>query len=774
MHRLNKILVVLFFMFLVSPLFSQKVVSLKVEGNSRVSTETVLYYFGISKGEQFSVERVDKGIKKLWETGFFDYIKVKKEDSVQGINLIVIVKERPIVKIIKYKTKGIKEKDINKKLDEKSIRILPYSYYDPYKVKSVERAIKEYLKEKNYEGSEVKVTAKKRKDGDIDIEIFVKKGLSIKINKIKFVGNKSIPSFILKWYMKNQRENSFIFTLFKKDNFSMDKLKEDLDKIKEAFYNKGYLEAKIGEPKIEYVVKRDAFFKKRKMVDITIPITEGKRYRIGSIKVSGNKVLPELLIKALFKLKKGDWYSLKKRNDSIQDIQKFYGNRGYFYCQVAPSEILDPVHKKVTIKINIQENKKAFLRFLSFKGNTYTKDFVLRREFFLREGDVFRTGFFEQSLRRMKQLGLVDIKEMPDVKPDPKDPSQIDLVVKVAELGRNMFQLSGGYSGYEGTFVMFSYSTINFMGAGEKMSMMLMYGSRTKNYSFSFTEPYVFDLPMSLGFNVFNRSMVYPYLFDRATKGVSFSASMRLYRYLNFSLTYSFEKINVKDVSDLFQMNYYNPYYYYYYQEGERAFSSLIPNLYYSTVDSPLDPTSGFMVGFSLKFSGKFLGGDYSLYKPRLILTKYFRGITRRHTLGLHFEGSFIKSLDEKEIPFYERFYMGGEMSIRGFEVYQIAPRDANGYIVGGDRMLQFNFEYKIPLGKQTPLNLIFFYDRGNTWAPGIPMNLNDMYSSLGAEVRIFIPALSVPFRLIFAYNPKTLYEGENHFQMRFGVGTTF
>ena len=773
MRKLNRVLLIFFILIFVSPVFATEIVSIKVEGNKRLSVETVLYYFGVTKGEQYSLERVDKGIKKLWDTGFFDYIEVEKEDSVKGTTLIIKVEERPVVKTINYITKGVKEKDITKKLDEKNIRILPYSYYDPYKVKSVERAIKEYLAEKNYEGSEVRVKTKKRKDGDIDIEIFVKKGLSVKINKIKFVGNHSIPSFILKWYLKKQRENSFIFSLFHKDNFSMDKLKEDLDNIKEAYYNRGFLEVKIGEPKLKYVVKRDAFFKKRKMVNIIIPIVEGKRYKIGGIKVSGNKVLPKLLIKALFKLRKGDWYSLKKRNDSIQDIQKFYGNRGYFYCQVAPSESLDPVHKTVTIKINIQENKKAYLRYLSFKGNTYTKDFVLRREFFLREGDVFRTGFFEQSLRRMKQLGLVDIKEMPDVKPDPKDPSQIDLTVKVAELGRNMFQFSGGYSGYEGTFVMFSYSTINFMGAGEKMSMMLMYGSRTKNYSFSFTEPYVFDLPMSLGFNIFNRSMVYPYLFDRSTKGASFSVSTRLYRYLNFSLTYSYEKINVRDVSDLFQMS-YNPYYYYYYQKGERAFSSLIPNLYYSTVDSPLDPTSGIMLGFSLKFSGKFLGGDYSLYKPRFLFTKYFQGILRRHTIGIHFEGSYIKSLDEQEIPFYERFYMGGEMSIRGFEVYQIAPRDSAGYVVGGDRLLQFNFEYKIPLGKQTPLNLIFFYDRGNTWAPGVPITFKDMYSSLGAEVRIFIPALSVPFRLIFAYNPRTLYEGENHFQMRFGVGTTF
>jgi outer membrane protein insertion porin family len=771
----KKLFLSLIIIFLIgSPfLFSETITSLKIVGNERTSIETIVYYLDFSKGNTYDIKRIDSSIKRLWETGFFDYIEIKKTATLKGIELTLIVKERPIVKVINFITKGIKEKDINKHLDEKNLKILPYSYYDEYRLKAAIREIKAYLKEKNYDDSEVRYETKFNKDKkDVTIEIYVNRGLSIKINKIIFTGNKTIPSVLLKWKLKEQREHSLIFSIFSKDTFSKEKLSKALDNLKEAYYNKGYLEVKIGKPVYKYIFKRDIFFRKRKMVNISIPIKEGLRYRIGKIKVEGNKILPTPIIKAILKLNKGQWYSLKKRNDGIKDIQDIYGNRGYFYCQVAPSEQLDPAHKKVNITINVQENKKAYLRFLNFKGNTYTKDFVLRREFFLREGDVFRLEFFKQSLKRMKQLGLVDIKEMPDVKPDPKDPSQIDIGVKVEELGRNMFQFSGGYSGYEGTFVMFSYSTSNFMGAGEKLSVMMMYGSRTKNYSFGFTEPYVFDLPVSLGFNVFNKSMVYPGLFDQQIKGASLSVYARLYRYLNLNLTYSYEKIKVNEVSNYF--NSINPYYYYYYQMGERTFSSIIPNLYYSTVDSPLDPTSGVMYGFSLKFSGKFLGGDYSLIKPRFLFTKYFKGISKKHTLGIHFEGSFIKTLDDKEIPFYERFYIGGEMSVRGFEVYQIAPKDANGYVVGGDKLLQFNFEYKIPLGAQMPLNLILFADAANTWGHGVPASLKDMYSSLGAELRIFIPALNVPFRLIFAYNPRVLREGDNNFQMRFGVGTTF
>ena len=510
------------------------------------------------------------------------------------------------------------------------------------------------------------------------------------------------------------------------------------------------------------------------MVQVTIPISEGSRYRIGDISVAGNKVLPSELIKAIFKVKKSNWYSLKKKKEGVTEIQKAYGDLGYFYCNIAPEENLDLQNKNVNLTLQVQENEKAYLRYLSFQGNNYTKDFVLRRELFLQEGEIFSTGLFEQSLRRMKQLGLVDLKEMPDVKPDEKDPSQVDLNVKVEELGRNMIQFSGGYSGYDGTFVMFSYSTVNFMGAGEQLSLSAQYGERSKNYSFGFTEPYVFNLPMTAGFTIFKRSTVYPDLFDRRGEGVDLTLAARLYRYWNGSLTYSFEKIDIRDVSDLFNST--DPYYYYYYQAGKRTYSSLTPNVYYSTVDSPLEPTTGTLYGFSVKYSGKILGGDVHLLKPRLEFTKYIKGFSRKHVFGVHFETSFIKSLEggESKVPYYERFFLGGERSVRGFEIYSIAPTDSNGYILGGTKMVQLNLEYKVPMGAQSPLSLIFFADAANTWAPGVKADLGNLYSSLGGEIRVFVPMLRVPFRLIFAYNPKQVTSGEDPFQIRFGIGPTF
>ena len=760
-------------MLLILPLSASVITQIQVEGNQRITKETALFYFGVTVGEEYSDTVVEEGFRKLWATGFFDDIRITKEENPQGLNLTLHVKERLVLKEVIFSTKGIGKGDIEKRLEEKNLKLQAYSYFDPYKLKRAEHEIRALMTEKNYADSDVKSDVKVE-NNQVTLTLSVRKGAAVKIDKIRFAGNNAIPSFKLKWAMKVQRQNSFLFSIFSKDRYSKEKMEEALENIKEAYYNKGYLQAKIGEPKLEYVVKRDAFFKKRKMVQVTIPISEGSRYRIGDISVAGNKVLPSELIKAIFKVKKSNWYSLKKKKEGVTEIQKAYGDLGYFYCNIAPEENLDLQNKNVNLTLQVQENEKAYLRYLSFQGNNYTKDFVLRRELFLQEGEIFSTGLFEQSLRRMKQLGLVDLKEMPDVKPDEKDPSQVDLNVKVEELGRNMIQFSGGYSGYDGTFVMFSYSTVNFMGAGEQLSLSAQYGERSKNYSFGFTEPYVFNLPMTAGFTIFKRSTVYPYLFDRRGEGVDLTLAARLYRYWNGSLTYSFEKIDVRDVSDLFNST--DPYYYYYYQAGKRTYSSLTPNVYYSTVDSPLEPTTGTLYGFSVKYSGKILGGDVHLLKPRLEFTKYIKGFSRKHVFGVHFETSFIKSLEggESKVPYYERFFLGGERSVRGFEIYSIAPTDSNGYILGGTKMVQLNLEYKVPMGAQSPLSLIFFADAANTWAPGVKADLGNLYSSLGGEIRVFVPMLRVPFRLIFAYNPKQVTSGEDPFQIRFGIGPTF
>jgi outer membrane protein insertion porin family len=402
----------------------------------------------------------------------------------------------------------------------------------------------------------------------------------------------------------------------------------------------------------------------------------------------------------------------------------------------------------------------------------------------INEGSPFFFEMFKNSVLRIKQLGLVDLEKDPDPKPAADDPTQFDVAIFVKELQRNNIQFTAGYSGYEGTFVAVSYSTVNFLGAGENLEATVQYGKRVRNYSFGFTEPYVFDQPINVGFNVYDRYMVYPYLYDRKDRGVDLTTGFRLPGWWRASLTYSISFVDVKQPTSTGTQAGYSPYsgygtgmdpmYMSMYGWGRYFMNSITPSIYRSTIDSPLTPSRGTMYSFSIKYAGTFLGGEIHLYKPNVQFTHY-QPLMKDLSLGFHAEYSYAKPMRNSTVPFWERFYLGGERNIRGYEIYTIGPRDANGTVTGGLRQFVMNFEAILHVGGgASPLYLIAFHDRGNAYDISQNVKWSDMYTSTGLEARLFIPALRVPFRLIFSYNNRRIYATDSNFTFRFAIGTTF
>jgi outer membrane protein insertion porin family len=439
-----------------------------------------------------------------------------------------------------------------------------------------------------------------------------------------------------------------------------------------------------------------------------------------------------------------------------------------------PVESLDPKNKRVNVTYNLYEGEIAYLHRLEFRGNTYTKDKVIRREMLLREGDRFSLALFKDSMLRVKQLGLVDLEKEPEIKPNPEDPTQIDTTVNIKELQRNNIQFSAGYGGYEGFFVMGSYSTVNFLGAGENLEITAQVGNRIKNYVFGFTEPYFLDLPVSVGFNIYSRYIKLPYLYDQKSNGADIIFGARIRGYLRGNLTFSLQDLDIKPPS-LTSGYPYNTGYGYsgygYYTYGRYWVNAIIPTLYRSTVDSPLTPTRGTMYLVSVKYAGGPLGGQVDFVKPKFEWT-FWHPTFYHQVFGLHVSYEFVSPGKGAEVPFWERFYLGGERDIRGYDIYTIGPRTADGILMGGLKAFVFNAEYQFQVGG--PLNIILFYDMGNALDKNQKLSLRDMYTSMGLETRIFVPALRVPFRLIFAYNNRLIYPGDTHFNFRFAIGTTF
>jgi outer membrane protein insertion porin family len=769
--EMKKFVLALLLIVLPGLLAAQEILEkIEIVGNDRVTPETILYYLTVREGDYYITDQFRRDFRVLWSTGFFSNIKFEEAQGTRGRIVRITVEENPVVKAITYKTgKKVKEKDVVSKLKEKDQSILPYSYYSPYKLQRIKDTITDLLFEKGLLASKIDTEIVKQGKNEVDVLIKIDEGPKIRVGDVVFEGDTKLLPSSLKWSMKDNRPHSLVNWVLGKDVYKQNKLTDDVDLIKKKYQENGYMEAAVGQPRIEEIEKRSLVFKKQKMMRLIIPITPGYLYRVGEIKVEGNKAVNIKYLRTMVKLQPAEVYSTKDREKSVDGIGEIYRDGGYVYVQVIPVENLDPKRKIVNITFNIVEGEVAFLNRIDFRGNNYTKDKVIRREMMIREGDRFSLSMFKNSILRIKQLGLVDLEKDPDIKPDPDDPTKMDVQVNVKELQRNNIQFTAGYSGYEGTFVAFSYSTVNFLGAGETLELTAQQGKLVKNYSFGFSEPYLFDKPITAGFNIYDRKTDYSSfgLFKQKTKGIDLSVGTRLFRMWRANMTYTIQKVNVTYPQGTAHSSIYG--------SGSFYESSITPMLFRSTIDSPLTPTHGTQYSVSMKYAGTFLGGAIDLIKPQVEFTYYhpiFGRGPKAHVIGFHAQFQLVKAINNSEIPYWEKFFLGGERSIRGYEVYTIGPRDANGYNLGGEKTAVFNAEYIIPVGG--PLYVIAFYDVGNSIPYSEKLRFKDMYSSIGIEARLFIPALRVPFRLIFAYNNKKIYPTDPDFAFRFAVGTTF
>ncbi|MDW7761437.1 MAG: outer membrane protein assembly factor BamA [Acidobacteriota bacterium] len=769
--------------FILFPLWvsaQESVERIDVEGNTRVTRETILYYISMKEGDPFNPNLLRRDFRVLWSTGFFSDIRIEEEDGEKGKIVRIVVEENPVIRTVSYKTgRKVKEDDIVNKLKEKDEYLLPYSYFSQHRVQRIRQTIQDLLQEKGLPAATVDIETARRGNNEVEINFKIDEGPRMRVGEVVFEGRTKIPGSYLREAMKENKVHSFYSWIAAKDVFKEGRVESDLALIRKRLQEHGYMEAIVGEPRFEEIERRTVLFRRQKMMRIIIPVEAGYLYRVGEVKVDGNKALLTGYLRSLAKFDTGDIYSTKVRETAIEKMGEIYRDFGYLYANIIPVESLDPRKKIVNITFNVYEGEVAYLNRLEFRGNQYTKDKVIRREMLIREGDRFSLAMFKDSILRIKQLGLVDLERDPDIQPNPEDPTQIDVTVNVKELQRNNIQFTAGYSGYEGTFVALSYSTVNFLGAGETLDLTLQHGKRIRNYSFGFTEPYLFDNPITAGFNIFSRKMFLPGLYNQDSKGVDVTVGARIFGYWRTNLTYSYQDINITlpgSQGSMFDSGesgapMFDPVYQQMFGLGKYKVSSLMPMIFRSTIDSPLTPSRGTMYSASLKFSGSFLGGEISLIKPRLEFTR-FQPFISNHVIGVHAEYQFVRSIRGSEIPFWEKFYLGGERSVRGYEIYTIGPRSERGTVIGGEKSLVLNAEYIIPAGG--PLYAIFFHDRGVALSNDRTFNLRNMYTSTGLEARIFVPALRVPFRLIFSYNSPKILRDESNFAFRFAVGTTF
>ncbi len=780
----------------------------EIVNNRYLQRETLLYYISTKPGDPFDERRLREDFKRLWDTGFLEDLQIEAVDGARGKVVRFRVTERKRIQIVDYRgSKELSTSTIEEALKKADAEVKIDTFYDPAKARKVEAIIREMLNQKGRPFATVKHEAKTIGGAGQQLSFVIEDGPKAKVDEIVFEGNEVYSDATLRGKMKKIKEPGLfnLSWLGGKTTYTEDKWlggeedpRGDRGRIEDFYLNHGYVTARVGQPRITYTDKPGASKKKPvKLARLEIPITEGEQYKMGEMKFEGLTVLREEFVRGYFKMTPGDVYNDSKFKKAYEKLRDVYGSLGYFQWTGSTQRKPDPERKVVDVTVRMEEDKQYFVGKIEFTGNDSTRDKVIRREIYMNEGEVFNTEALKMSIKRVNQLGYFKQMEgAPDIRPSETADNKVDITFKVEEQNRNQFTFGGGVSGLEGTFINASFSTTNFLGAGETFQVYVQSGKRTKNYSLSVSEPYFLDRPITAGIDVFRRKITYPPYyasvgFSQESTGTSLVTGFLVGKWSRAFLNYTYEviKIDEVDASEFADDPYYNlglgglglGYGFGGFDPtlfgdlGERRESRVTPNIVYNTVDNPWTPRAGMRHTATMVFAGGPLGGTVSYLRPNLEAIVYVP-VGRRMSLGMRAEAALIHPYgDTRVLPWYQRYFLGGETQVRGYDIRTIGPTNSQGRILGGNKFGLFNAEYYFDVFG--PLRALLFFDAGQAFLEGQKIRIEDFRVSTGAELRFIMPVLNVPFRLIYAINPnrselEKLYVPYSTF--KFAVGTTF
>jgi len=781
-----------------SALFAQAgpvVERVEVQGNRYVQADTLLFYVSTKAGDRYEERRLKEDFRRLWATGFLDDLVLQVLDGPKGKIVVFQVQERKRIQIVDYHgSKELSTSNIEDKLKEKDAAIKIDAFYDPGKARKVEEIIRQMLTEKGRPFSTVKHDAKAIGSAGLQVSFSVDDGPKAKVKVIDFEGNQVFSDGKLRGSMKKVKQAGFwnLSWLGGKTTYTEEKWGEDQEKVRDYYLDHGYVTATVGKPEISYFDGKAGFLKKKpvKWMKLVVPVTEGDQYRVGEVKFDGLTVFKEEAVRPIFKLQTGDVYRESHLKKAYEKLQEAYGAQGYFQWTGYTERKPDAARKVVDLVLHMEEDKRYYVGRIRFTGNETTRDKVIRREVYITEGDVFNTELLKLSIKRINQLGYFKPMEgAPGLDQSALGEDKLDVTFKVSEQNRNQFTFGGGVSGLEGTFVNASFSTANFLGLGETLQVSAQTGKRTKNYQLAVTEPYLFDKPITAGIDLFKRKIVYESFgtfrgYTQDEMGGSATTGFPVSRFSRMFVSYSYTIINIEGVTGspvvvdpggapVFDPTLFD-------QNGRRRESKITPSFVHNTVDNPWTPRSGRRVTLTSQVSGGPLGGTVDYFRPELEAILYIPH-TRRTALGLRVDGSYIMPYgDTKVLPYYQRFFLGGENQIRGYNVRSVGPIGtvtnpttglSQNTALGGNKFVLFNAEYYIDVFG--PLRFLGFFDAGQAYLEKESIDLKKLRMSTGVELRFLMPVLNVPFRLIYAWNVnRDSFQPPHAF--KFSVGTTF
>jgi outer membrane protein insertion porin family len=705
------------------------VADIQVEGNDRIEADAILRNVKTRVGDEVVLKNLSEDLKAIYSMGYFEDIRVATEAVEGGRRVIFQVEEKPTVRNIRISGNSwvYEDEEI-----EEVLTVRKGSILNVFTLRNDVRRIEELYKEKNYHNVNVDYKILKKKKNLADIEYTIEEGKKFHIEKIDFVGNQVYTDKQLRRQMATKEEN-FLSFITSAGDLNQEKLTQDTAKLASFYHNNGYIRARVGEPQVAF---------ESEGIVITIKVDEGPRYKVGKVAFSGDLIVPREELRETIRIADEEHYNREVLRRDVLAITDLYSDEGYAYVNVSP--LVDQDDEKLVANINFEIEKGSLVYFeeINITGNTKTRDKVIRRQLRVYEKELFSGKRLKRGVQNLYRLDFFEDVQINTSKGSTDD--QINLDVAVKEKPTGAFSFGAGFGNVENLFGTASVSERNLFGRGQTLALKAQIGSKTQKFTLSFTEPWLFDIPLAAGADIYK----WDYGFDDYDKdsiGGKLRGSYPVFDYTRAYLTYVYDVSRIsnieEDASDSIKE-----------LEGNNLKSSVIGKLAYDSRNNAFNATRGAIYGVSGEYAG--LGGDVGFGKAEAEAGVYMP-LFWKFTGVIHGKTGIIQDLEEKVLPDYEKFYMGGINSLRGFTRDDIAPKDRDGASIGGDKYVQLNLELKFPLVTEAGVSGLIFLDAGNIYTDREDIDITDFRVSAGPEIRWMSPVGPIRFAYGYILDPK-------------------
>jgi len=719
----------------------ERIVRIEFKGNRKIEASAIQQVLKSATGKIFTDEDLSADIKAIYKMGYFEDVTAEVAEVPEGKAITFLVEEKPIITEIRIQgNKEVKRDDI-----EGAMSVRNRQTVNLEKLKTDTEKIKALYDSKGFYNAEINYAVEKGGERDVHVVVTITENEKLFIRGISFEGNRAFTTKELKNMMTTNEWGIFHFFtesgLLKKDQ-----LKQDVGKLNAFYLNNGFINAQIGEPVISY--DRDG-------IRIKILVSEGKQFRVGKIAIGGDELAtPRGDLLAKLQIRKKDFYAREAIMKDMDYLTQVCNDEGYAGADVAPRT--EPQEKDLTVDVTYEVKKGQLVYFnrINITGNNKTRDKVVRRQLSIVEGDLYSRTKLKNSYMSLNQLRYFEEIDFQSEK--GPDETLTDVNIHIKEKPTGVFSLGAGYSALDQAVVSAQVSQQNLFGRGQTLSLKASVGSRSTLYDISFTEPWLFDMPLWSKFDIWNLYRQYD-SYNLDSKGFGTTLGYPLMPYLTGYFGYRLSLDNVKDIQDSA-----SPYIKK--QEGGTTSSGVTFTLTRDSTNDSMFPSAGSKNSTSIEYTGGPLQGDVS-YTRYGATSAWFFPLPLDTVIGIRGRIGMISGNEGKDVPIFERYYLGGINSLRGLR--EVGPKDpATGDVIGGRTMLNFNFDYIFPLIKNAGMKGVLFYDTGNSWDTGY--HVGDLRKTAGLGIRWYSPIGPLRLEWGYALDKK---QGEAASRWEFSIG---